>query len=88
MSNQNVAMTAILGALSWARPQGSESQTTAPRTFIYRIERAEFAELVKSGRQHMLPPDYERIGLSRRAATDCHAELRLYNYEEALSVDH
>jgi hypothetical protein len=47
-------------------------------------------ELVKTGRQHTLPEEYEQIGAvtaSSCAARASHTELRLYNYEEALQVD-
>jgi hypothetical protein len=42
-------------------------------------------DLVKSGRQHMLPPDYEQIGyqiVEVCAAGAAHADLKLYNYLE------
>jgi hypothetical protein len=47
------------------------------------MEAAEFTELVKTGRQHMLPPDYEQIGASMEemcAVRTAHAGLKLFNY--------
>lgn len=47
-------------------------------------------ELVKTGKQHTLPLDYEQFGMvaaSVCADRDSYAELRLYDYEETLQVD-
>jgi hypothetical protein len=50
----------------------------------------EFTEHIKTGKQYTLPPNPEQIGMETAsvcAARDSHAELRLYNYEEALKAD-
>jgi hypothetical protein len=54
------------------------------------MEAAEFMDLVKSGRQHMLPPGDEQIGASVAelcAVRASHADLKLFNYEKAIQVD-
>jgi hypothetical protein len=87
---QYVAVAALSETLSWTHPREVEAQSLAPRTVIYPMEAAEFMELVKIGRQYMLPPYYERGGQSMaetctvRAAQ---ADLKLFNYEEALQVN-
>jgi hypothetical protein len=60
-SDQYVAIAALSGALSWTHEREAESQTVAPRTVVCPMEATEFMDLVKSGRQHMRPPDHEQI---------------------------
>jgi hypothetical protein len=54
------------------------------------MEVSGFMDLMKSGRSPMIPPDYEQIGAVTAqvcAARSVCADLKLYNYEEALEVD-
>jgi hypothetical protein len=47
-------------------------------------------ELVKTGKQRTFPPDYEQVGMataSMCATRASNAELRVYDYEEALETD-
>jgi hypothetical protein len=55
--DQYIAVAAVSEILSWAHPRELEAQSCAPRTVIYPMEAAEFMELVKTGRQDMLPSD-------------------------------
>jgi hypothetical protein len=70
-------------ALTWdhRREKASDPYTAAPRTFIYAIEVAEFMEIIKTGRQHTLPADYEQTGCETArvcAARASHTDLGLY----------
>jgi hypothetical protein len=54
------------------------------------MEAAEFMDPVKTWKHHTLPSDCEQISMAMAgvcAARASHAELRLYNDEEALKVD-
>jgi hypothetical protein len=54
------------------------------------METAGFMDLVKTCRCHMLPPEYELIGQSTAemwAVRASQADLRLFNYKEALQAD-
>jgi hypothetical protein len=81
---------AISDALSWTHPWELEEQKLAPRTVIYTIEAVNFMQMVKTGQQNTLPPDYLHIGTAVAQACDVRAsraKFRLCNYEKALEVN-
>jgi hypothetical protein len=88
--DQYVAVAALSGPLAWEHSREKASASMAPRTFIYPMEAAQFMELVRTGKQHILPVEYEQIGMvtaSVRTARASYPEIRLHNYEEEVQVD-
>jgi hypothetical protein len=78
---------AILRALTWERPTEKTHgpRLWATRTFIYPRQISDMMELMKVGRQNILPVELEQMGDKMAALCGVGArnvDLKLYDYEQ------